>query len=58
MLAVTIEAARRIGFTKASSADKVIVDTTVMPKAIAYPTNNRLLEKSRQQLVKLATDEG
>lgn len=26
----------------------------VMPKAIAHPTDNRLLEKSRQHLVKLA----
>jgi IS5 family transposase len=38
--------------------DKVIVDTTVMPKAIAHPTDSRLLEKSRQHLVKLADDNG
>jgi transposase, IS5 family len=41
---------------KASSVDRVIVDTTVMPKAIAHPTDSRLLEKSRQHLVKFATD--
>jgi IS5 family transposase len=41
---------------KASSVDRVIVDTTVMPKAVAHPTDSRLLEKSRQHLVKLATD--
>jgi IS5 family transposase len=27
-----------------------------MPKAIAHPTDNRLLEKSRQHLVKLADE--
>lgn len=58
MLAATIDAARRIGFVKAASVDKVIVDTTVMPKAIAHPTDSRLLERSRQQLVKLATEQG
>ena len=58
MLAVTIDAARHIGLVKAASVEKVIVDTTVMPKAIAHPTDSRLLEKSRQQLVKLASEQG
>ena len=40
-----------------TSVDRVIVDTTVMPKAIAHPTDSRLLERSRQHRVKLA-DEG
>jgi IS5 family transposase len=56
LLMVSINAARRIGMMKASSVDRVIVDATVMPKAIAHPTDSRLLEKSRQHLVKLATD--
>lgn len=56
LLAVTIEAARAGGLIKKSSLDKVIVDTTVMPKAIAHPTDSRLLEKSRQHLVKLADE--
>jgi len=56
LLMVSINAARTIGMMKASSVDRVIVDTTVMPKAIAHPTDSRLLEKSRQHLVKLATD--
>ena len=54
LLAVTIEAARAAGLIKKSSLDKIIVDTTVMPKAIAHPTDSRLLEKSRQHLVRLA----
>ena len=56
LLAVTIEAARAAGLIKKSSLDKVIVDTTVMPKAIAHPTDGRLLEKSRQHLVRLADE--
>lgn len=56
LLMVSISAARTIRMMKASSVDRVIVDTTVMPKAIAHPTDNRILEKSRQYLVKLATD--
>lgn len=56
LLAVTIEAARAAGLIKRESLDKVIVDTTVMPKAIAHPTDSRLLERSRQHLVKFAQD--
>jgi IS5 family transposase len=56
LLMVSIDAARKIGMMKASSVDRVIVDTTVMPKAVAHPTDSRLLEKSRQHLVKLAQD--
>ena len=35
-----------------------IVDTTVLPKAVAHPTDSRLLERSRRHLVKLAEDNG
>ena len=41
LLATTIEAARAAGLIKRASLDKVIVDTTVMPKAIAHPTDSR-----------------
>ena len=58
LLAVTIEAARAAGLIKRSSVEKVIVDTTVMPKAIAHPTDSRLLERSRQHMVKFAQDNG
>ncbi|MEZ5720011.1 MAG: IS5 family transposase [Burkholderiaceae bacterium] len=58
LLMATIEAARRGGVVKASSVDRVIVDTTVMPKAIAHPTDSRLLERSRQHLVKAAQEHG
>ena len=58
LLAASIDAARRGGVIKPSSAQQVIVDTTVMPKAIAHPTDSRLLDKSRQHLVKAAEDNG
>lgn len=54
LLTQTIEAARKAQVIKAHSVEKVIVDTTVMEKAIAYPTDSRLLERGRQHLVKLA----
>jgi IS5 family transposase len=58
MLMATIKAGRKLGLLKAASTDRVIVDTTVMPKAVAHPTDSRLLERSRQHLVKLAEDNG
>jgi transposase, IS5 family len=58
LLMASIQAARAAGLIKKSSLDKVIVDTTVMPKAIAHPTDSRLLDKGREQLVKLATQHG
>lgn len=39
LLAETIEAAKRAGVVKALSVKRVIVDTTVMQKAIAHPTD-------------------
>ena len=47
LLAVTIEVAGAAGLIKRTSLNKVIVDTTVMPKAIAHLTDSRLLERSR-----------
>lgn len=58
LLMVTIAAARQIGMIKATSVERVIVDTTVMPKAIAHPTDSRLLEKSREHLVRTAKQHG
>lgn len=39
---------------KPQSFDRVIVDSTIMEKAVAYPTDSRLLERARQHLVRLA----
>jgi transposase, IS5 family len=54
LLQVTIEAGTQLGMLRASSFNRIIVDTTVMPKAIAHPTDSRLLERSREHLVKFA----
>ena len=54
MLAGTIKAGLKGGVIKPSSFAKVIVDTTVQPKAIAYPTDAKLYYKMRENLVKAA----
>ena len=58
LLTETIAAAQRGKIVKKQSFEKIIVDTTVVEKAVAYPTDSRLLERGRQHLVKLATTLG
>jgi IS5 family transposase len=58
LLAQSIEAARRGRVIKRDSLDTVVLDTTVQPKAIAHPTDSRLLNKAREQLVDAAQDAG
>lgn len=58
LLAQSIEAARRGGVIKRSSLDAVVLDTTVQPKAIAHPTDSRLLNRAREQLVEAAQKAG
>ncbi|TGN56398.1 IS5 family transposase, partial [Paracoccus liaowanqingii] len=53
----TIEARRRSGAVQDRSLSRVAVDTTVMEKNIAHPTDARLYETARGKLVALA-DEG
>lgn len=54
LLAETIEAAKKAQVIRSASLKRVIVDTTVMDKAIARPTDSRLLERCREHLVKEA----
>lgn len=58
LLAQSIEAARKGGVIKRSSLDAVVLDTTVQPKAIAHPTDSRLLNRAREQLVDAAQEAG
>ena len=58
LLTKTIEAGRAAGAIDQRSAEKVIVDTTVMEKDIAYPTDTRLYERARARLVTLAHELG
>jgi IS5 family transposase len=58
LLTKTIEAGRKSGAVEERSLEQVAVDTTVMEKAIAHPTDSRLLERARAQLVDLAQEAG
>ena len=58
LLSHTIEAARNAGVIKRRSLDAVVLDTTVQPKAIAHPTDSRLLNRAREQLVDAAQKAG
>lgn len=46
--------ATRSGAAKAADFTKLIVDTTVQPKAITFPTDAKLLHRAREKLVGLA----
>jgi len=58
LLAETIEAAKRANVIRNASLKRLIVDTTVMEKAIAHPTDSRLLERCREHLVKAVARHG
>lgn len=58
LLAQTIKAAASAQVIKQHSLDKVIVDSTVQEKASAYPTDSKLLNRGRQQLVQLVAEAG
>lgn len=54
VLSSLVDSALRVGLTTKKSLAKAIVDTTVMPKAIAYPTDSRLYLKGINELVRFA----
>ncbi len=54
LLEQTILAAKKGQVIQERSLERVIVDSTVMEKAVAFPTDSRLLERGRQHLVRLA----
>jgi IS5 family transposase len=58
LLAATIAAAVQMKAVKPVEFERVIVDSTVQEKAIAYPTDSRLLEVARARLVQLAQRAG
>ena len=58
LLTKTIEAGRKSGAVEAGSLTRIAFDTTVMEKNIAHPTDARLYEKARGQLVALAVEGG
>ena len=58
LLTQTIRAAQKSGAIDEDSVKRVAIDTTVMEKAIAHPTDSRLYERAREQLVALAQEVG
>ena len=58
LLATTIAAAVQMKAVTPAEFERVIVDTTVQEKAIAYPSDSRLLEVARAKLVQLAQRAG
>ena len=58
LLKTTIEAAVAMGAVNKTEFERVIVDTTVQSKAVAHPTDSRLLEVARQKVARLAKRAG
>ncbi len=58
LLTKTIEAGRASGAVDDDSLKHIAVDTTVMEKNIAHPTDARLYERARAKLVDLAREGG
>ena len=58
LLAQTINAAVEMKLIAKTDLCRVIVDSTVQQKAIAHPTDSRLLEIARDKLVQAAKDAG
>jgi IS5 family transposase len=54
LLKSTIEASVSMGVVKKSEFERIIVDTTVQEKAIAHPTDSRLLEIARHKVASSA----
>lgn len=58
LLAQTIHVAVQLKLIKSQELTRVIVDSTVQEKAVAHPTDSRLLETARTKLVEAAKHAG
>ncbi len=58
LLQQTLAVGLASGAVKDTSLKRVSVDTTVQPKAVAHPTDAKLLNRSRERLVRLAKKQG
>jgi len=54
----SLSVATRTGAAKPSDFSKVIVDTTVQPKNVMFPTDARLTHRARERLARLAKKNG
>ncbi len=58
LLQESLATAARTGALKPSDLARVVVDTTVQPKAVMFPTDAKLLNRAREHLVRLAHGKG
>lgn len=58
ILQVTVSAGVQSRTVKAADFKRVTVDTTVQEKAVSYPTDSKLLNRSRERLVRLCRGHG
>ena len=58
ILQVTVAAGVQSNAVKATDFKRVNVDTTVQEKAVSYPTDSKLLNRSRERLVRLCRKQG
>lgn len=58
LLTETLAVAHKLGLITLRQCEKVIVDTTVQEKNITFPTDSKLINKARENLVKLAKKRG
>jgi transposase, IS5 family len=54
LLQESLAAAAKTGAIKPSELSRVIVDTTVQPKNVTFPTDAKLMNRAREKLVRLA----
>jgi IS5 family transposase len=54
----SLAVATRTGAAKPSDFSRVIVDTTVQPKNVMFPTDARLTRRARERLVRMAKAKG
>jgi transposase, IS5 family len=58
LLQESLAVATRTEAMKPSDLARVVIDTTVQPKAVMFPTDAKLLNRARERLVRLATKLG
>ena len=54
----SLSVAHKTGAIETKDLERVVVDTTVQPKAIAHPTDARLMHRALEKLVRLAKIDG
>jgi IS5 family transposase len=58
LLQESLSVAMRTQAMRPKDLARVIVDTTVQPKAVMFPTDAKLLDRARERLVRLAKKHG